>query len=496
MRTKIDVQLRQLKCLVKNEGSTDEPYLWIFAAKADGTNVAINNQNNGLAANISVQSKPGSQENLGTTDMPAAIMPAMGAVSDVLHPIKAGILGQTIHFPGFLFLVATVMEEDRSDNDDAENAREDLANMIKGRIENFFNQQGFIQKIISKAEAESNVPVGSLSQPHFTKAYLELLQQLRQDIKDVAPFFVDSALGRGTPKMFGGNWDPDDYIGSAVMVFEQSTLTTQAIDEVIDDAEFEGRYALTGDVQAKVLSLLQFIRKGTIIHTETAESGRYTFAENEKSLCIQPSQQIEWQRVNQVEEETFIYPEITAPIELEWKVGGQVLDFGGTQTFIEFQSDCYFEQFDPSSPKRPVSSMANKTVRINFFEINQNGLQGIRLQNRPEDGNYYVNVEVFARVGAIRQILIRDDFSFEGQRVVSAFYESYRECIEKFENVDDKFSESKRIGPKDLWGSSSSGRIRWFEHQLKIAERFQSAGKLSQEEVEALKVNLKNKLHL
>jgi len=496
MRTKIDVQLKQLKCIVKNEGSTDEPYLWIFAAKADGTNVTINNQNNGLVANITVLSKPGSQGNLGTTNMPATIAAATGTVSDVLHPIQAGILGQTIHFPGFLFVVATVMEEDISDNDDAEDAREDLANMIKGRIENFFNQPGFIQKIISKAQAESNVPVGTLNQSHFTKAYLGLLQELRQNMKDVAPFFVDSALGRGTPKFFGGNWDPDDYVGSAVMLFEQSTLTTQAIDEIIDDSEFEGRYAIAGDVQAKVLSLLHFIRKGGIISNRVSETGRYTFKESEKNLCIQPGQQIEWQRIEQVEEESFIYPEIPAPIELEWKVGGQVLNLQGPQTFIEFQSDCYFEQFEPSSPKRPVSKMINKKVRINFFGINQNGLQGIRLQNRPEDGNYYVNVEVFAKIGTGRQVLIRDDFSFEGQRVVSPFYESYKECIEKFESVGDRFSESKRIGPKDLWGSSSSGRIRWFEHQLKIAERFQSAGKLSKEEVESLKTNLKNKLHL
>lgn len=437
-----------------------------------------------MKATVTVQSITGSQGNLGTKVMPASIPSALRSVSALLHPIEAGILGQKIFFPGFLFFVTTVMEEDLSDNDDAEDARADVAGMIEGRINHFFNRSDFVQTLIARAAAQSNVAVSQLNSAHFAKALLSMLQELRQDIKNVIPHFVDFALGRGGIKVFGANWDPDDYIGSAVMLLEQTSVVTTSFQETIDDPEFDGRYALTGDIKADLLRS-PFTRGGRVISNTEGGRGTHTIGPNDERLCVVAGHQIEWVRQHQVEEEDLFYPEIAAPIELEWRIEGQVLDFA--HATVQFETFCAFPEFQASHLKGPISQGFNKNVSVQVTSVKEQDLDGLRLRNRPEDGNYYATVQVFAKVGATRQLLAQDTIAFEGQKISSPFYEIFRKCIGKYENVGERYAESARIGPKELWGPSMSGRIRWYEHQVKIADSFEATGKLSTGEVERIK---------
>jgi hypothetical protein len=496
MRTQLDITLNQLRCIVKNESSADEPYMWVFSAKADSTNIVKDPTTNGLKSTVVVKGVGGSHGNLGAT-MPAAIPPAMGTISELLHPIEVGITGQKILFPGMIFFVATVMEEDLSGDEAAEDARKDVAALLGSHINQFFNRPNLIELIIAKATAQSNVPVSLLNAKHFTRAFLSMLEDFRRNIKDIITFFTDSALGRGASVFFGGgNIDPDDYVGSTVLLIEQSTAASMSFDEIIDDPSFEGRYALTGNIKGAVIGS-QFKRSGRVLSRTEATRGTYTVAREDQRLCVVPGQRVEWINENQFEEEDVVYPEIVAPIELEWKIEGKILDFEASNTIdVEFNTDCAFPEFNASHLGGPIYKFINRGVKLQATKATENGLELLRLKNRPEDGSYYATVQVFAKVGTSRQFLTHDTVAFEGQRITSPFYEDYRKCIDKYKSVSDRYAISVRVGPRDIYGPNVSGRIRWYEQQVRIAESLEAAGKLSTAEVEHVKTVMKKRVSL
>jgi hypothetical protein len=494
--------LNTLFCLVPNE-SSDEPYLWTFFLKLDGD--TVRQVGNSFIGSIQVHTGGGSHGNLGATGVQAnrriEIPDAVGDHATTLRPIEVTIPGgDPLRVPGQYVVVAVLLEEDNSDDDGIENGHQAVRQLIELDANDFINGLNGVQ-IVTEAQQRVNDLGGDL-RGHAQAIVIERFDALAGTIRGSAKSAVTlEILAEHTPGAFWELLDADDMVDARTLRFDERDLLTgfagssrfiveDLIDRDDDDNSIRAMYRLVGTVSSSFKPVPADLRQtGSQVSSVVGATGEHVFAE--RHLCVEAGQRTTWTRHDQVEEHVFLFRYPFLP--LIWSIDGK--DMNGDTGEIRLQRSCTFPFFHPQGRETPAHREEQREVVIFFTKFRENGLEGIRLRNRPEDGTYYATLSLDATANGFTRVhLLTADFGFDGQSITSPFYAEFKACIEKFRSPSEEYAKSKRVGPHDLWGPSA--RQRWFEEQVQRGQELVDAGQLSKARFGAIRQVAQQRLRL
>lgn len=501
MIVNVATDLSALFCLDANEGD-DEPYLWTFFLKVDGD--TVRQVGMGFIPSITVHSGGGSHGNLGATGVNAnrriAIPDQIGDHATTLRPIEVTIPGQdTLRIPGQYVVVAVLLEEDNSDDEGIENGHQSVRQLIELEANDFIgNLSG--TEIRDAAQQRLNERGGQL-RDHIEGIVLERFDALAGTIRGKARSAVTlELLAEHTPGFFWEGIDADEIIDARTLRFDERNLLTSfdgasrlIVEDLIerdDDDGIVSMYRLVGTVSSSFRAIPQDLRRsGSQLSSQPEGPFEHVFTE--AHLCVEAGMATHWTRHNQVEEHVFLfqYP-FLPPI---WSIEGR--DLNGDSGEVRLRKECTFPYFHLSGREQPAWRREEREVVVAFTRFRENGLDGIRLRNRPEDGTYHATLSLAATAhGFQRTHLLDAEFGFDGQSISSPFYAEFSACIEKFRSVAEGYAKSKRIGPRELWGPSA--RQRWLDLQLESARQLADAGRLSQDRLAVMEKVARKRLGL
>jgi hypothetical protein len=480
MNLDLDFRLTELFSIVPNE-SADEPYMWVFFLKLDGDTVRQVVPNAlGLQGTVQVTTAGGSQGNLGATGVKSQrsipVPTHIGSHLTRLRPISITFASQRFFVPGQFVAVAVVLEEDNSPSDGIENGHQSLRLLIEQRVNDFVSAQDLAE--IFSLGNERVQEFGGALQDHIGNIVNERFDALIQEIRDNAKSVITLELLDA--HTLGAIWeflDADDLINAVTFRFnERSILNDEngmnrsllefiiAADE--EEGEIDAMYRVVGQMNAMVQSSRSDVRQTSeALDSTVADTGQHTFTE--RAICISPGQQAEWTRFDQRERETFdfLYPFLP----VTWSIEGQAMNAPSGE--IRLTKTCTFPFFDPNKPSRPGYRAETKEIAILYETFRDGMLPGIRLRNRPEDGNYFFNLQVGVVVGGTtNRVIANFDLAFDGQALTSPFYKEYDNCLDRIFG----YKQFRRVGPRELWGPFD--RKRWLDEQVRIGEEFVQSG--------------------
>jgi hypothetical protein len=122
-------------------------------------------------------------------------------------------------------------------------------------------------------------------------------------------------------------------------------------------------------------------------------------------------------------------------------------------------------------------------------------IEHLFLSNDPADGNYDLLLQIEAVLPDGRTMPVGSEpIIFDGQSIElpSDFAKNVSDCLENF--VGTKWSKSKRLNLKDLWGPAAR-RLR-FEQITNELDALATVGAFERADIEAIKANLAAKLKL
>jgi hypothetical protein len=502
MIVSVRTDLGTLACAAPNE-SADEPYLWTFFLKLDGD--TVRQVGTGFVGSVQVHTAGGSHGNLSATGVKAnrriTIPNAVGDHTTTLRPIEVTIPGEDLlRIPGQYVIVTVLLEEDNSDDDGIENGHQAVRELIELEANDFINGLDGLE--VRTAALSRQADLGGALLVHAQAIVIERFDALAGTIRGKAKSAVTlEILAEHTPGFFWELIDADDMIDARTLRFDEKDLLNSPLgsarpvaEELAerddDNGSIKSLYVLVGTVSSSFKAVPGDLSQiGSQISSVVGATGEHVFAADR--LCVQADQRATWTRHDQVEEHVFLfrYP-FLPPI---WSVEGK--DLLGSVGEIRLQKSCYFPYFHPDGRERPAQREEQREVIISFTKFRENGLDGVRLRNRPEDGTYYskLSLDVTAN-GANRVHLLSADFAFDGPSITSPFYAEFEACTEKFRSVGEEYAKSKRIGPRELWGPSA--RQRWFEAQVQRGQQLVGAGLLSSARFEAIQRVARNRLRL
>lgn len=467
----IDVNLHTLHCITPTDPSgEDEPYLWTFFIRADGETIRQNTTiPDMLSANVQIDSGPGRPGNLlvGGVESGANIrIPAsMGQHSNELRPIvlQFSTGGSTFRFfvPGVLFVVAVLIDEEGVPRDAMEGAHEDVRKLLKRRIDDFFNAFN-LQPLIDQAISQGSIDAAMKMFRDSVNAFIGnrnsgLIKEATDAAKQSAKIAVMSSWNPFVHLAAG--FDEDELIGTARMeVREDQIIKNKLIQEAPKDIRQSASglggawYELHGGASAE----LSFNQADAQIRTQTkapvvAGTGEHVFTEGK--LCIAKGARVQWSRLDhrQTYEVAIEYPFV----EFQYRLDGQKLE--GKSGVVQIaEKDVWIPQFDPNTYEFVRYSKEKRSVKVTFSRGKRKfepQIKQLTLANDPADGSYWLTLDIDA---------VLDDGStiFAGQHVIEFdgqtielprdFIEWIEKCLEPLTGT--RFSESIRVGPKELWG--------------------------------------------
>jgi hypothetical protein len=497
VRTALD----KLICAAPNE-SSDEPYLWTFFFKLDGDTVRQTGA--GFASSIQVHTAGGSHGNLGATGVKAGrsivIPDLIGDHVTTLRPIEVQVPGEdTLRVPAQYVVVAVLMEEDDSDSDGIENGHQAVRQLIELEVNDFFS--GLSGTEIRAEAAQRQRDRGGDVNGHAQAIVLERFDALSNTVRGRAKSAVEvEILAEHTPGFFWEVIDADELLDATVMRFDERDLlngpvgpTRPIAEELVDltdeDDAIESMYVLVGGVSTSIKAMPgDLSQTGKQLSSAVGATVEHVFPA--ARLCVDAGQRTTWSRHDQVEEHTFVfrYPFLPAV----WSVEDQDMVAPAGQITLP-QKSCRIPFFHPEGRERPGQREEKRDVVIQFTRFRENGLEGIRLRNRPEDGSWYAPLSLDVMVNGLNRVhLLNADFAFDGQAITSPFYAEFNACIDKFRSVGEKYAESVQVGPKELWGPSA--RQRWYVAQVEEARQLNQAGLLSRSRFEGMQRVAKQRL--
>ena len=232
------------------------------------------------------------------------------------------------------------------------------------------------------------------------------------------------------------------------------------------------------------------------------DRGQHVFTAEEASLCVREGDVADWTLFDQQEFESFIFPHPF--VQLVFTIGGEEVPRNEDGSFeagsVTFKTQCRFPFFDPKSRTRPGRTTSTRNVVIHYQPAPHDELPGIRLQNRPADGEYSAQFTVHAHVGSLtdpaapRVLMFDHSLFFTGRGLESPFYEQFKKCMERFAGPSDEYAKSKRVGLRELWGPSQ--RRRAFEERMTQIREIAGTGTLRGLELERIEAELRRRFRV
>jgi hypothetical protein len=200
MRFTLHARLHTLHCITPEDANGDEPYMFTFFVRADGTTLRQNPTSPGqLIPSLTVVSPPGAHGNLGVEDVESQadiqVPPAVGNFDTALSPIPftfaAGGLQIQAFIPGRLVAIAALLEEDWTSDHVANAIHAAVTTHVQARINQFFGALNFTPVITTAlaapgTSAERVTNVRNAVNTFFGQQSDIFRAQLRPELRDLA----------------------------------------------------------------------------------------------------------------------------------------------------------------------------------------------------------------------------------------------------------------------------------------------------------------------
>jgi hypothetical protein len=504
MQVNVSANLSDLYCLVPNE-NPDEPYLWTFFLKLDGSTIRQVPGQPRFTGTVQVQTAIGSHGNLGATGVRAGrripIPPAIGGHAASLRPIEIAVpIVGTLRVPGQYIVAVILLEEDNSDSDGIENGHQAVRDLIELSVNEFIGGLD-ANEIFARAQERAPNPADVPAQA--VAVVLERFDALTASIRDRASSAVElEVLAEHTPGFFWELFDQDELLDARTFRFDERDLLVsplgphrslaEYLTETKDD-EFISQYSIVGSLQTSFKATPADLRHtAATLSRVVGEAGSHVFAADD-GPCVHQGQQVDWTRFDQVEEHVFLFRYPFLP--LIWSIDGKDLD--GEAGELRLSKTCTFPFFSPARKGAPDRRSETREVVISFSRFFEDGLPGIRLRNRPEDGSYTATLALAALSNQFnRTPLLSAAFGFDGTSLSSPFYAEFIRCATRRVVPLDAYPErwEGTPGPKPNWGPTV--RQQWLDEQVRFGEQLVEVGKLTQARLASVRQLAQRKLGL
>lgn len=518
---KTNLALNNLHCVTPTDPSgEDEPYLWVFFIKADGSNVwQRSNDPFHLSANISIVSGSGRPGNLNVSGVKSGgnihIPPSLGVFDTNLKPIILTVtqLGTTIRIfvPGRIVTLCIAIDEDSAPRDAMEEAFNEVKNLVQTRLNDFLNNLD-LNGMATTAIASSN-PVNTF-QAQFNQQLTQFINSIQQEATAVAIQSAEIAV------MSNSDWwnpidivesataglDPDEPIGSARFVFSEVDILNTNLERSLhaDLRQSQtGRgfawYILYGHLDTTASFTSVDLKSQSPSEVSQPIGSPEEFIIQHDHPCVFAGEKIEVTRFGHLEKYQISveYPFVNYRYTLD----GQ--EINGNNGTLLISTDVRIPEFNEDSfigTSSPFVKFRHETqqVRIHFEKKrlpNDPQIEQLFLTNDPRDGNFDLLLQVEAVLNNGKTIPVGTEaILFEGQTIQppNEFLKGYKECMKNY--VGTKWSRSKRVTPKDLWGPVA--RRLLYEQVAKQLEALATIGAFGKHSVEVAKNIIAAKLKI
>lgn len=508
MNFNVKLNLQTLRCVQPDEDE-EEPYLWTFFFKLDGSTVRQVQPNVlQLVGNVQVTAGAGGHGNLDKKTLHSGelsnIPTNVGAYEATLRPIRLQVLGTPIVIPGRLVAFCVLMEEDATADSSILKAHAALRDFIEVRWNDFIGN-GLNQSTITgeMSAIQQNNPALT-GRPLIMQAVQNLIDRFVDRLESPAADLVQQQVIDDSDVLdLIVNWfDADDSMGTSRVIFDERQIINAGLSIPIhntiirtEDGRWTAYHEYYGGISAHLAATASDVETQTSESTPTAlRSGEYAFPQD--YLCIKRGTVAHWTLNGSVQEEDihFIYPFLN----VRWAIEGRtVSDAAGTMTL---PATCSFPEFDPSEPPRLIKRRSeNRQVRVRY-EVEDQGDQGqtLKLWNDPQDGNYSFIVTAVGSAGNTAEIpLLTQMVTFDGQSIEIGppeFWDAFNDCMDNIASFGDRYAKSKRVGLKDLWDPHA--RLRAYEELVRTVDQVAAARGVRDMQVDALKEALAHKLRV
>lgn len=509
---KTNLRLGNLHCVTPTDRSgEDEPYLWVFFITVDGSNIRQRtNDPTHLSANVTVVSGPGRPGNLSEARVSSGgnihIPPAVGETSSFLRPIvltfDRGGTTFRVFVPGRVGIFCFAIEEDSTPRLVMEGAFKKVKSFIETELNDFLN--GLDLQGMAGVALASIDPVRAF-QTLFTQRLTQFIGDIRRRaINLVTGFVLYEAASAYETDPFGtldDLFDPDEPIGFARFQFNEQEIINDNFEERFQadlrqphDNLGGAWYVVHGSLEASTSFTAADVKSQSLpeVSQPIGTPEEYVFQRDHIPACVYAGSTVQISRIGHAEryQISVEYPFLT----YQYFIDGQPLTpIGGT---IVMPKEVIFPEFDEDSlmPGRPFIKYRKETrqVKVQFgFARLQNDpqIEQLFLSNDPADGIYDLLLQIEAVLPNGRTMPVGSEpIIFDGQSIELPpdFAKNVRDCLENF--VGTRWSKSKRLNPKDLWGPAA--RRQRYEQITNELDTLATVGAFEKAEVEAIKDNL------
>lgn len=506
MRFSLKARLHTLHCITPEDEGGDEPYMLTFYVRADGTTLRqVSGGQAQLLPSLRVVSPPGAHDNIGVNDFLSTgnvrVPAAVGNFDTDLEPVPFTFTvdGRQIQafIPGRLVAVTALLDEDMTSDRIANAIHARVTQQIEASINAFFSRLNFGPTIAGAlgpgSPAEKVARVRDALNAFLTQQIAVFRAELRPQlsaiaIKTVLEEVVSDPLG--IISLFENALDRDDMIDTGQVIFAedamiQGNLDANTADELREHSTgLDGAwYILHSSAHANLAFDVRDVeitsRVGTII-----KGAPQSFTPPRAQLCVSP-EPVEFSSdlIPQVYDILTTYPFC----RYRYTIGAEPLrDNQGSVTFPALTT---FQQLDPTAFPFVKLTSTTKQVTINYQIVPdavRPQLQHLILSNVPEEGTYSFDLKIEAVLPNGQAIPVQElSRVFQGQVIgfPPGFISRIRKCRKDF---TDKWSESVRVGPKELWGPY--GHEQRFAEIQTLLDTYASRLGASPQRVDQLKV--------
>jgi hypothetical protein len=480
--------LHSLHCITPTDVSgEDEPYIWTFFVRADGSTLLPNPANPGqFIPSLTIVAKPGEHGNLNVEGVVSGsnfkIPNKVGDFETELVPIPISFTfgSQTFEgwVPGRLVCLAAVVDEDATSDVIVAAIHLAVVKHVQTRVNQFFGGLNVLPAVTGAAANGIDAVTDAVNT--FLTNQLEAFQrQLTSEITELA---VDVALRETVRLLSPGAMlftivvnalDHDELVGVGNVPFAEDALIEanlfmNATADVRQPSSTLGGawYVLRASAEADLRFFpSDFVWVPSTSKATSRVAGSHTPTRD--MVCV-PDGRIQFWRafLPQSHDIMVTYPFCT----YRYSINGKILE--ETLTEVTFPSEVLIEEFDETGYPFVKTRSETRTVRIRYkqqADVLQPQLRHLILENDPADGTYYFNLKIEALLPGGRTIVVGEQpLLFEGQVIEfePGFIEGIKKCLEPF--MTNKYAKSKHIGKRELWGARAYERQ--FEEVMGVIE--------------------------
>ena len=504
-RFRVKADLHTLHCITPTDvGGEDEPFVWTFFIRADGTTLQPDPNTPGrFIPALTVVAKPGAHGNLNVEGVVSGsnfkIPNAVGDFETELLPIPFTFTfaGQTFRgwIPGRLVCLAGVLDEDATSDSIANEIHREVVQRVQLRVNQFFGGLNFAETIANAAP--NGIAAVRAAVNNFLNVQIATFrQQIRSELEDLALEVAIAEIIRShnpVSMLFNAvvnALDHDELVGVGEVTFAEDGLIdaglfTNATDNIrqsnspLGGAWYVLHTSAHGELNFFPGDVVAIPSTGTVT---TRIPGRYYPTRD--MICVPPGQIEYWDAlVPQSHDIMVTYPFCT----YRYSIGGQVLSNQPGE--IRFPAEVSIEEFNEAGYPFVKLRHDIRTVTVRYRQqpdATRPQLQHLILDNDPADGSYYFTLKIEAVLTGGRLLDVAEKtLLFEGQEMQfpTGFIERIEHCLEPF--TSNKYAKSKRIDLRDLWGPR--GHARRFEEVMQLIEERASIHAIPPERIESVR---------